>query len=201
MASTFTVVGLVGIAGVIAVALLIMRRRHSRSYDEDMEYLDRTPDLSHDPPMTQVTSDDGFTSDHGHYGTSPMALASPPAAYYPDHAYAFHPQAFPASSPPLHGHPAAYTQDYPAQHIYSPDGHNMTYPTSTPRVDSNMPNPHEFADVELDSSPGPTPPNALRPSVRPSPAIPKQWGNARFSVDSFYAGIATDNRPPIEQAS
>ncbi|KAG8218673.1 hypothetical protein J3R82DRAFT_4339 [Butyriboletus roseoflavus] len=49
VAGTFTVVGLVSIAGVIAVFLLIAKHRRSRSYEEDTEYLDKSPDLSADP--------------------------------------------------------------------------------------------------------------------------------------------------------
>ena len=187
----------------IAVALLIARRRHSRSHEEDTEYLDKTPDLSADPPMTQVTSrDDAFSSDQGHYTAPPMALATPPAAYYPDHAYALHPQAFLADSPGSHGYPAGYTQDYPTHRIYSPGDYDIAYPPSTPRVNANMPNPHDF--VEPDSTPAhPTQsplPDALRPSINATPTVPKQWANTRYSVDSFYAGIVTDNHPSPGQA-
>ena len=188
----------------IALTLLIAKRRRSRSYEEDTEFLDDTPDLSADPPMTQVTPpDDTFSSDHGHYNAPPMALATPPAAYYPDHAYALHPQAFLADPLGSHGYPAGYTQDS-AQRIYSPGDYGIAYPPSTPRVDPNMPNPHDFADSEPDSTPAPPPqttlPDALRPSVNATPTVPKQWANTRFSVDSFYAGIVTDNQSSPGQA-
>lgn len=204
VAGTFTVVGLVSIAGVIAVALLIIRRRHSRSYEEDMEYLDKSPNRSSDLPMNQVISaDDGFTSEHGHYTASPM-VASPPTVYYPDNAYALHPQAFSPDPSGSHGYPTGYTQDYAAQHIYSPDDYHIGYPPSTPHIESNMPNPHGFSDVELASTPVPpaqaAPPDVLRPSVKSAQSTPKQWENTRFSVDSFYAGIATDYRSPTGRA-
>ncbi|KAF8557044.1 hypothetical protein OG21DRAFT_434620 [Imleria badia] len=175
-----------------------------------MEYLDKNPDLSADPPMTHVTSvEDGFTSDHGHYAAPPMVLATPPTAYYPDHAYALHPNTFPADPSGSRGYPspypAAYTQDHAAQHIYSTDDYDIAYPPSVPPVHHNMPNPHgEFADVELVSTPVPPTqavfPDALRPSAKSTLIVPKQWANTRFSVDSFYAGIATDNHPPSGQA-
>lgn len=174
-----------------------------------MEYLDKTPDLSADPPMTNVISpDDAFTSDHGHYTAPPMALASPPAAYYPDHAYALHPNAFPADTSGSRGYPspyiAGYTQDHAAQHIYSPDDYDIAYPPSAPPVRPNMPNPHEFADVELASTPVPPTqtvfPDALRPSVNSTPTVQKQWANTRFSVDSFYTGIVTDDHSSPGQA-
>jgi hypothetical protein len=187
---------------VIALTLLIARRRRSRAYEEDNEYLDNTPDLSADPPMTQVIPpDDTFSSDHGHYNAPPMALATPPAAYYPDHAYALHPQAFSADPPGSHGYPAGYTQDYAPQRIYSPGDYGIAYPPSTPRVDANMPNPHDFAEDSTPAPPTQTPlPDALRPSVNATPTVPKQWANTRFSVDSFYAGIVTDSQPPAGQA-
>ncbi|KAF8450495.1 hypothetical protein L210DRAFT_3520662 [Boletus edulis BED1] len=171
-----------------------------------MEYLDKTPDLSADPSTTRVTSpDNGFTSDHGHYGAPPLPLATPPAAYYPDYAYAPHPHIFSPETPASHIYPVGYTQDYAyaPQHIYPPDKYTP-YPPSHPRVDPNMPNPHDFADVEQDPTPVPPTqsvlPDALRPSVRPTSTASKQWASTRFSVDSFYAGIMSDNQPSPGQA-
>lgn len=196
----------------IAVALLIARRRRSRSYEEDTEFLDKSPDLSADPPITQVTSvDDGTTTDHAHYGAPPMAFVTPPAAYYPDHAYALHPQAFsPDVYPPTgpHGYPSPYplasTQDYAAQHTYSPEDYDIAYPPQASRVGANMPNPYEFTDVELDSAPVPSSqpalPNALRPSIKSTPSAPNQWATPRISVDSFYAGIAKNTPSTPGQA-
>lgn len=184
----------------IGLFLLIARRRRSRSYEEDTEYLDKSPDLSTDPPITNVTSlDDVSNSDHAHYGAPPMALVTPPAAYYPDHAYALHPQAFSSEAypqQPPHPYPGASTRDYAAQRIYSPEDYDIAYP---PRIDPTIPNSHQFAGVQLDSAPVPPTqsalPNALRPSVNAAPSAPKQWPGTRFSVDSFYTGIATDTPP------
>ncbi|KAH0839960.1 hypothetical protein J3R83DRAFT_915 [Lanmaoa asiatica] len=199
VAGTFTVVGLVTIAGVIAVALLIARRRNPRSYEQDTEFLDKSPDLFDDPPIRQVAfTDDESTSDHVHYASSPMPLAAPPVTYYPDHAYALHPQAFSAQGyppPGSYGYPVTYTQDYAAQHVYSPEDYDIAYPPPAPRVETNIHNPREFTGVELDPSPVPptqTPlPNSLRPSVKSISTVPKHWASTRYSLDSFYSGTAT----------
>ena len=150
--------------------------------------------------MTRVTSpDDMSSSDHTHYGAPPMSLATIPAVYYPDHAYALHPQAFQAEGfpqPVPTPYPAGYTQHYPAQYIYSPEDYDIAYPPSGPHSDFNMPNPHSSPDVTLDSPPvrlaQTALPDALRPSVKSTPTTPTQWASTRFSVDSFYSGIVTD---------
>lgn len=150
--------------------------------------------------MTHVTSlDDVSSSDHTHYGAPPMALATPPAVYYPDHAYALHPQAFQAESlshPLPHAYPAGYTQHYPAHPIYSPEGYDIPYSPSGPHGDPSIPNPHDSTPVELESSPVPlaqtTFPDALRPSVKSTLITPRQWASTRFSADSFYSGMPTD---------
>ncbi|KIJ70141.1 hypothetical protein HYDPIDRAFT_23281 [Hydnomerulius pinastri MD-312] len=241
VAGTFTAVGLLGVAGVIGVGMLIARRRRSGGYEDDMEYLDKTTNEPVEPPMRQMGAqsppiEDDSMTDMGHYGGAPLALTSPPAAYYPDYNYsASQAQGYPASStqgysgmqgyaasgaqgystntqgyavsgaeaynvPTTHGYaggyPAEYEQEYPAHDMYSPQEYGIAYPPQA-EVNSGMPNPHDFADVELDPAPvSPTQanlnsvPSALRPSVKSTP--PQSPADTHYSMDSFYAGIMPD---------
>ena len=147
--------------------------------------------------MTQITSQDDMTSDHAHYSAPPMALASPPPVFYPDNAHAFHPQAFQAESFPQLGYPSAYppghtqvTQHYPAHHIYSPEDYGIAYPPSGTYGDPNIPNPHNVGPV---STPAPQAQSAFPGALRPSAKSTAQRADAHNSLDSFYAGIETDN--------
>jgi len=145
--------------------------------------------------------DDMSSSDHTHYGAQPMALETTPPVFYPDHAVPY-PQAFQAESfSQLHGYPSAYptgyTQQYPAQYIYSPEDYDIGYPPAT--LHGN-PDPYGFAGMQVESAPAPQAqavPNTLHPSTL---AVPAQRADSHFSVDSFYTGIAPDSATPAGQA-
>ncbi|KAH7931188.1 hypothetical protein BV22DRAFT_1027424 [Leucogyrophana mollusca] len=123
VAGTFTVVGLVGVAGIIGAGMLIARRRSSSrgGYEDDMEYLEkeRGPDMhvprSHSP-------DGGFTDmDHSGLGHSSSDLQRPPEAHlYPDHGV----HMGYAHNTPMDDDPSYYGQDA----RYSPNTYGIEYP-------------------------------------------------------------------------
>ncbi|KAF9226647.1 hypothetical protein BS17DRAFT_775927 [Gyrodon lividus] len=214
VAGTFTVVGLVGVAGVIGVGMLVARRRHSSGSEEDMEYLDKGSEPSVDPPMREMGAhsppivEDESMTDAGHYAGPPMPLTTPPVVYYSDYDYSgADTQAYPVANPQYgytvsgvqgytQGYPAVYAQDYATHNMYSPQDYGVTFTPQAAHVDSGMPNPDEFTDVELDPAPVSSTaaaiPSALRPSVRSTPTPPHQPADPHYSIDSFYTGIVID---------
>ena len=182
VAGTFTIVGLVGVAGVIGLGMFIVKRRRARQFDDDIEFLEKThfpPGTPHQPNYS--VEDEPTSTEMGHYG-DPMVIASPPVAYYPNYGYgtSYAPDA----------------QAYYDQGVYPPAHPATAY---TPG-DQEMPNPHVIAEIDL----GQTRPegnnrSAAQPSVRPSTPHPVADFFAvddRLSIDSFYTGMGSSTETP-----
>ncbi|KAL4076154.1 hypothetical protein J3A83DRAFT_2141846 [Scleroderma citrinum] len=184
VAGTFTIVGLVGVAGVIGLGMIIAKRRRANQFDDDIEFLEKTH-FEPEPPQQSHHSieDEPTPTEMGHYG-EPMAVAPPPAAYYPNYGYG---TAY-----------ASHAQAYYDQHIYPPEHYTIAYPLAH----QEMPNPYGLAEVDL----GQTHHegnvlDATQPSIRPSTPHPVADCLAvdnRNSVDSFYTGIIDSTETPGE---
>jgi len=182
VAGTFTVIGLVGVAGVIGLGMFIAKRRHASQFDDDIEFLEKTQFAPEPPQQPNYSVEDEPTlTEMGHYG-EPMAVAPPPAAYYPNYGYG-----------------TSYVPDaqaYYNQGVYPPAHSAAAYTLGY----QEMPNPHRIAEVDL----GPTPPegndlSAAQPSVRPStphPVADFLVMDDRLSIDSFYTGMGSSTETP-----
>ncbi|KAG1846799.1 hypothetical protein DFJ58DRAFT_488530 [Suillus subalutaceus] len=188
VAGTFTVAGLLGVAGIIGTGMMIARRRVSRSYEDDMEYLEKKPEPSVEPSQSQsfVVGDAEESSDIDHFGNS-MEVTVPPAAHFYSQQDVYHGQA-------ANGSEGYENQGYYPHEVYAPHEYGIAYPPTEPYAAEDpyggidetcggMPNP--FDDV------GSGLPAALQPSVqRTRTLIPPQAAycspDLHHSVDSFY---------------
>jgi hypothetical protein len=188
VAGTFTVAGLLGVAGIIGAGMMIARRRISRSYEDDMEYLEKKPEPSLEPSQSQnfVVGDAEESSDIDHFGNS-MEVTVPPAAHFYPQQDLYHGQAANSSD-------GYENHGYYPQEVYAPHEYGIAYPPMEPSAAEDpyggidetyggMPNPFDDAASGL--------PAALRPSVQrsrtliPPPAV-FHSPDLHHSIDSFY---------------
>ncbi|KAG1761350.1 hypothetical protein EDD22DRAFT_19825 [Suillus occidentalis] len=187
VAGTFTVAGLLGVAGIIGAGMLIARRRVSRSYEDDMEYLEKKPEPSVAPSQSQnfVVGEAEESSDIDHFGNS-MEVTVPPAAHFYPQQDVYHGQAAITSE-------GYENQGYYPQETYAPHEYGIAYPPTESyaaedpyggigETDGGMPNP-------FDSGSGL--PAALRPSVQRTrtlipPPTAYRSPDLHHSIDSFY---------------
>ncbi|KAG1783102.1 hypothetical protein EV702DRAFT_1274590 [Suillus placidus] len=188
VAGTFTVAGLLGVAGIIGVGMLIARRRVSRSYEDDMEYLEKKPEPSVEPSQSQnfVVGDAEESSDIDHFGNS-MEVTVPPAAHFYSQQDVYHGQAANSSE-------GYENQGYYPQDAYAPHEYGIAYPPTEPYAAEDpyggideayggMPNPFDDGGSGL--------PAALRPSVQRTqtviaPPAAYRSPDLHHSIDSFY---------------
>lgn len=167
---------------------MIARRRLSRSYEDDMEYLEKKPEPSVERSQSQnfVVGDAEESSDIDHFGNS-MEVTLPPAAHFYSQQDVYHGEA--ANSREGYENQGYYPQD-----VYAPHEYGIAYPPTEPYAAEDpyggidetcegMPNP--FDDV------GSGLPAALRPSVQRSrtlipPPTAYHSPDLHHSVDSFY---------------
>lgn len=172
---------------------MIARRRVSRSYEDDMEYLEKKPEPSVEPSQSQnfVVEDAEESPDIDHFGNS-MEVAVLPAAHFYSQQDVYHGQA--ANSNEGYETQGYYPQEVYASHeVYAPHEYGIAYPPTElyaaqdpyGGIDETggMPNPFDNDESEL--------PAALRPSVQrtrtliPPPAA-YHSPDLHHSIDSFY---------------
>jgi hypothetical protein len=168
--------------------MMIARRRISRSYEDDMEYLEKKPEPSLEPSQSQnfVVGDAEESSDIDHFGNS-MEVTVPPAAHFYPQQDLYHGQAANSSD-------GYENHGYYPQEVYAPHEYGIAYPPMEPSAAEDpyggidetyggMPNPFDDAASGL--------PAALRPSVQrsrtliPPPAV-FHSPDLHHSIDSFY---------------
>lgn len=175
--------------------MLIARRRMSRKYEDDMEYLEKKPEPSVEPSQGQnfVLEDAEESSDFDHFGNS-VEVTVPPAAhaYQQQDAYLTHGQTANMSE-------GYENQGYYPQQSYAPHEYGIAYPPMEPYAADDayggiddayagMPNPFGEVTSEL--------PAALRPSGQQSrtvnlpPAAYRPQDLPHNSIDSFYGSPA-----------
>lgn len=169
--------------------MLIARRRGSRSYEDDMEYLEKMPEPSVEPSQNQsfVVGDAEESSDIDHFGNS-MEVTVPPAAHFYSQQDVYHGQA--ANT----GSEGYENQGYYPQDVYAPHDYGIAYPPAESYVAEDpyggidgtyegMPNPFDNGGSGL--------PAALQPSVQRArtlipPPTAYRSPDLHHSIDSFY---------------
>ncbi|KAG2154976.1 uncharacterized protein EDB93DRAFT_127016 [Suillus bovinus] len=188
VAGTFTIVGLLGVAGIIGVGMMIARHRVSRSYEDDMEYLEKKLEPSVEPSQSQnfIVGDAEESQDMDHFGNS-MEVTVPPAAHFYSQRDVYHGQA-------ANGSEDYENQGYYSQEVYTPDEYGIAYPPTEPYgaqdpyggIDESygeMPNPFDNDGSGL--------PATLRSPVQRSrtlvpPPTAYHSPDHPHSIDSFY---------------
>lgn len=186
MAGTFTVAGLFGVAAIIGVGMMIARRRLSRPYEDDMEYLEKklepavelsqsqnfvigdleeSSDLSHVSNSMEVTVPTHLYQQHVDLGRGQITNESDGyenQGYYPQGAYP----------------PQVYGIAYPSRESYA-----AADPYGGIDESSGMPNPFDDVATELPATSRPSS-QQLRTSSPPLTAY------LHRSIDSFYGSSA-----------
>ena len=187
VAGTFTIAGLFGVAGIIGVGMMIARRRVSRSYDDDMEYLEKKldPAVEHSQDQDFVVGDIEDLSDLSHVSNT-MEVTVPPAAH-------LHPQ-YDVYGQTTNGSDGHEGQDYYPQGAYPPQVYGIAYPSreSYAAADpyggidesSGMPNPFDNVATELPAASQ----HSNQQLRTPSPPLTTYLHR---SIDSFYGSSAT----------
>lgn len=192
---------------------MIARRRASRSYEDDMEYLEKKPEPSvHSQSQNFVVGEAEESLDSDNFDNS-MEVTVPPAAHfytqqdaYHAHGQAvnsiegyenqgYHPQeAYHAHGQAVNSSEGYENQGYYPQEAYAPHEYGIAYPPTEPHAAEDpyggideayagMPNPFDDAGSEL--------PAALRPYVQRSltvnsPPTAYRSPDLHHSIDSFY---------------
>lgn len=170
--------------------MLIARRRASRSYEDDMEYLEKKPEPSFEPSQSHnfVVGDAEESADMDHFGNS-MEVTVPPAAHLYPQQDVYHPHGQATNSSEGYEN-----QNYYPQEAYAPHEYGIAYPPTEPYAAEDpyggideayggMPNPFDDDGSGL--------PAALRPSVQRSrtvipPPAAYRSPDLHHSIDSFY---------------
>ncbi|KAG6337229.1 hypothetical protein ID866_1859 [Astraeus odoratus] len=179
VAGTFTIVGLVGLAGVIGVGMLIARRRRESRFEDSVEFLEKSY-ITQEPPSQPNHSIDheSTPTEMDHYG-EPMAVTTPPAAYFSDH-----------------GHGAAYAsqaQAYYDHQTYTPEQYGIAYPPAQ----EGLPNPHDYGQ-QYSNGGGQSALQSPDSQVPHLASADFLHVDRHLSIDSFYTGIVENTGPPGE---
>lgn len=168
---------------------MIARRRRSRSYEDDMEYLEKMPEPSVEPSQNQsfVVGDAEESSDIDHFGNS-MEVSVPPVAHFYSQQDVYHGQA--ANT----GSEGYENQGYYPQEVYAPHDYGIAYPPTEPYA---VEDPYGGIDGTYEGMPNPFDgggsglPAALQPSVQRArtlipPPTAYRSPDLHHSIDSFY---------------
>lgn len=169
--------------------MLIARRRASRSYEDDMEYLEKKHEPAVETSQSQnfVIGDADELSDLSHVNNS-MEVTIPPAA----HLYPQHDIYFPRGH--ANGSDGSDNQGYYSHVAYAPQQYGIAYPPGESYAEedayggmdeaqSEMPNPFDSVATELPAA-------SQDSSQRLRTATPPLTAYLHRSIDSFYGSSA-----------